>query len=140
MRPIWRNVFAKPPSTATPATWARVLTAPTAHRLVRTPTVRIQDLDGAPLLHFAPENGLSTWLDQSLTRAGVRPEPVMRTSVRSFSPRWVRQLVAVTPAALDPLATRFIGNLRTRGLRVPSDVRTQLAADDSPTRETRAPS
>jgi DNA-binding transcriptional LysR family regulator len=147
-----------------------VLTAPTGHRLVRTPTVRIQDLDGAPLVHFAPENGLSTWLDQSLSRAGVRPEPVMRTSVttaapqlaaaglgvavspvsavgagfpgavRSFSPRWVRELVAVTPAELDPLATRFIGNLRTRGLRVPSDVRTQLAVDDSPTRETRAPS
>jgi len=143
-----------------------VLTAPTGHRLVREPTVRIQDLDGAPLVHFAPENGLSAWLDQSLTRAGVRPEPVMRTSVtaaapqlaaaglgvaispvsavsagfpgavRSFSPRWVRQLVAVTPAAPDPLAARFIGNLRNRGVRVPSDVRSQLTADDSPTGKT----
>jgi hypothetical protein len=53
--------------------------------------------------------------------------------VRSFSPRWVRQLVAVTPAALDPLAARFVDNLRTRGVRVPSDVRTQLAPDDPPT-------
>jgi len=139
-----------------------VLTAPTGHRLVRRSTVRIADLEGAPLVHFAPENGLSTWLDQSLTRAGVRPEPVMRTSVtsaapqlaaaglgvavspvsalsagfpgavRSFSPRWIRQLVAVTPAAPDPLAARFISNLRTRGMRVPSDVRSQLTADDPP--------
>jgi DNA-binding transcriptional LysR family regulator len=140
-----------------------VLTAPTGHRLVRRSTVRMTDLEGAPLVHYAPENGLSTWLDQSLTRAGVRPEPVMRTSVtsaapqlaaaglgiavspvsalsagfpgavRSFSPQWVRQLVAVTPAAPDPLAARFISNLRTRGVRVPSDVRSQLTADDSPT-------
>lgn len=143
-----------------------VLTAPTGHHLVRAPTVRIQDLDGAPLVHFAPENGLSAWLDQSLTTAGVRPEPVMRTSVtaaapqlaaaglgiaispvsavsagfpgavRSFSPRWVRQLVAVTPAEPDPLAARFIDNLRNRGVRVPSDVRTQLATDDPPTGKT----
>jgi len=139
-----------------------VLTAPTGHRLVRRSTVRIADLEGAPLVHFAPENGLSTWLDQSLSRAGVRPEPVMRTSVtsaapqlaaaglgiavspvsalsagfpgavRSFSPRWIRQLVAITPAAPDPLAARFISNLRTRGMRVPSDVRSQLTADDPP--------
>jgi len=139
-----------------------VLTAPTGHRLVRRSTVRIADLEGAPLVHFAPENGLSTWLDQSLARAGVRPEPVMRTSVtsaapqlaaaglgiavspvsalsagfpgavRSFSPRWIRQLVAITPAAPDPLAARFISNLRTRGMRVPSDVRSQLTADDPP--------
>ena len=146
-----------------------VLTAPTGHRLVRQPTVRIHDLDGVPLVHFAPDNALSIWLDRALTRAGVRPEPVMRTSVttaapqlaaaglgvavspvsavsagfpgavRSFSPRWVRQLVAVTPAAPDPLAARFIDDLRTRGVRVPSDVRTQLAANDSPTRKTRTP-
>lgn len=139
-----------------------VLTAPTGHSLVRQSTVHIADLEGAPLVHYAPENGLSTWLDQSLTRAGVRTEPVMRTSVtsaapqlaaaglgvaispvsalsagfpgsvRSFSPRWVRQLVAVTPATLDPLATRFINNLRTRGVQVPSDVRSQLAVDDPP--------
>lgn len=136
-----------------------VLAAPAGHRLVRQPTVRVSDLDGAPIVHFAPENGLSDWLDRSLTKAGVHPEPVMRTSVtaaapqlaaaglgiavcpvsavsggfpgavRSFTPRWVRQLVAVTSAAPDPLAARFIGSLRTHGVRVPDDVRTQLAAD-----------
>jgi DNA-binding transcriptional LysR family regulator len=141
-----------------------VLTASTGHRLARQPTVCLSDLEGAPLVHFAPENGLSGWLDRSLTRAGVRPETVMATSVttaapqlaaaglgvavspvsavsagfpgavRSFSPRWGRQLLAVTPAALDPLAARFIDALRTRGVRVPGDVRSQLAADDPPPR------
>jgi DNA-binding transcriptional LysR family regulator len=138
-----------------------VLAAPTDHPIARQPAVRLQDLDGVCLVHFAPENGLSAWLDRSLTKAGVRPEPVMRTAVtaaapqlaaaglgvavcpvsaisegfpgavRSFSPRWIRQLAAVTPAAPDPLAAQFIGNLRSHGVHVPRDVRTQLAGDNS---------
>jgi len=52
-------------------------------------------------------------------------------AVRSFSPRWIRQLAAVTSTAPDPLAAQFIGNLRSHGVQVPPDVRTQLAADDS---------
>lgn len=137
-----------------------VLAASSGHPLARQATVRINDLEGVPLVHFAPENGLSTWLDRSLSKAGVRAEPVMRTAVtaaapqlaaaglgvavcpvsavgagfpgaiRSFSPRWIRQLVAVTPATPDPLAARFIEDLRARGLRVPSDVRAQLADRD----------
>ena len=142
-----------------------VLAAPSGHPLAQQPTLRIQDLGGARLVHFAPANGLSGWLDRSLTRAGIRPEAVMRTAVtaaapqlaaaglgvavcpvsvisagfpgaiRSFSPRWSRQLGAVTRATLDPLAARFISNLRTRGVHVPSDVRAQLAGDDSPARK-----
>ncbi|CAG6398479.1 DNA-binding transcriptional LysR family regulator [Actinacidiphila cocklensis] len=138
-----------------------VLAAPTDHPIARQPVVRVQDLDGVRLVHFAPDNGLSTWLDRSLTKAGVRPEPVMRTSVtvaapqlaaaglgvavcpvsaisagfpgavRSFSPHWVRQLVAVTPTTLDPLAARFIANMRRHGVHVPRDVRTQLGGDNS---------
>lgn len=138
-----------------------VLTAPAGHRLALQPTVGLHDLDGAPLVHFAPDNGLSRWLDESLALAGVHPEPVMRTAVttaapqlaaagigvavtpvsavsagfpgavRPFSPRWSRQLVAVTPAAPDPLAARFLKDLRTRGVHVPKDVRTQLAEDDA---------
>jgi DNA-binding transcriptional LysR family regulator len=136
-----------------------VLAAPADHPMARQPVVRVQDLDGVCFVHFAPENGLSTWLDRSLTKAGVRPEPVMRTAVtaaapqlaaaglgvavcpvsaisegfpgavRSFSPRWIRQLAAVTRAAPDPLAAQFIGNLRSHGVHVPHDVRTQLAGD-----------
>lgn len=134
-----------------------VLTASADHPLAEQPAVRIQDLDGAPLVHFAADNGLSGWLDHSLIRAGVTPQTVMRTSVtaaapqlaaaglgvavtpvsaitdgfpgavRSFSPRWVRQLVAVTSGEPDPLAARFVGDLRKHGVRVPRDVRTQLA-------------
>lgn len=147
-----------------------VLAAPSSHPLAGQPVVSIQDLDGARLVHFAPENGLSGWLDWSLTRAGVRAEAVMRTAVtaaapqlaaaglgvavcpvsavsagfpgavRSFSPRWVRQLGAVTRAAPDPLAARFIGDLRARGVHIPSDVRAQLIGHDRPARRKRASS
>ena len=140
-----------------------VLAAPTDHPIARQPVVRLRDLDGVRLVHFAPENGLSTWLDRSLIEAGARPETVMRTSVtaaapqlaaaglgvavcpvsaisagfpgavRSFSPRWIRQLAAITPAAPDPLAARFIASLRSHGVQVPRDVRTQLAGDSSRT-------
>ncbi len=144
-----------------------VLTAPTGHPLAARRAVPLEDLEGAPLVHFAPENGLSAWLDRSFARAGVRPEPVMRTAVttaapqlaaaglgiavcpvsavsdgfpgavRSFSPRWVRQLVAVTSAEPDPLAARFIRNLRNHGVHVPRDVLTQLAADSPTSAKTR---
>jgi DNA-binding transcriptional LysR family regulator len=133
-----------------------VLAAPADHPIARQPVVRVQDLDGMCLVHYAADNGLGGWLDRSLTRAGVRPEPVMRTSVtaaapqlaaaglgvavcpvsaisagfpgavRSFSPRWARQLAAITLATPDPLAARFIASLRTHGLDVPADVRAQL--------------
>jgi DNA-binding transcriptional LysR family regulator len=142
-----------------------VLATPSGHPLAQQPAVRIQDLDGARIVHYAPENGLAGWLDRSLAHAGIQTETVMRTAVsaaapqlaaaglgvavcpvsavsagfpgavRSFSPRWVRQLVAVTPAAPDPLTARFIGNLRTRGVHVSNDVRAQLTGG-SPTRGT----
>ncbi|MEU8819969.1 LysR family transcriptional regulator [Actinoplanes sp. NPDC048796] len=133
-----------------------VLTAPRDHRLAERPSVELPELDGEDLVHFAPDNGLSAWLDRSLGAAGVSLTTVLRTAVtsaapqlaaaglgiaigpvsavsagfpgvvRSFSPRWVRPLVAVTPGEPDPLAARFIADLRTRGVRVPRDVRNQL--------------
>jgi DNA-binding transcriptional LysR family regulator len=142
-----------------------VLATPSDHPLARQRSVRIQDLEGARIVHFAPENGLGGWLDRSLAAAGIHTETVMRTAVtaaapqlaaaglgvavcpvsavsagfpgavRSFSPRWVRQLGAVTPATPDPLTARFIGNLRTRGVHVSSDVRAQLAGADAPPRK-----
>jgi DNA-binding transcriptional LysR family regulator len=134
-----------------------VLTAPVGHPLARPGNVRLRELNGVALVHFAPDNGLRDWLDRSLAEAGVWPEPVMSTSItaaapqlaaaglgvsvtpvsavsaglpaaiRSFSPKWVRQLIAVTQAPPDPLSARFITDLRTRGVRVPRDVARQLA-------------
>lgn len=136
-----------------------VLAAPLGHPLAGGVTVRMADLEGAQLVHFAPENGLSGWLDRSLTNAGIHTQIVMRTAVtsaapqlaaaglgvavcpvsavsagfpgavRSFAPRWIRQLVAVTAATPDPLTSQFIDDLRARGVRVSSDVRAQLAGD-----------
>ncbi|MEV7081620.1 LysR family transcriptional regulator [Streptomyces sp. NPDC093516] len=133
-----------------------VLAAPTGHPLAERASVRLQDLDGAPLVHYTASNALGAWLDQSFARAGVHPEAVMRTSVtatapqlaaaglgvavcpvsalsggfpgvvRAFSPRWTRQLMAVTSAEPDPLVARFIAGLRRRGVRVPRSVQTQL--------------
>ena len=139
-----------------------VLATYTGHPLAQQGSATLSDLEGQPLIHFDPENGLSTWLDQSLARAGVRPEIVMRTSitatapqlaaaglgisvcpvsaitagypgaVRSFSPRWVRQLVAVTSGTPEPLLQRFLDDIRGWGVRVPRDIRAQLVpADDS---------
>ena len=146
-----------------------VLAAPSGHPLARQPSVRIQDLEGVRIVHFSPENGLSGWLDRSLAAAAIHTETVMRTAVtaaapqlaaaglgvavcpvsavsagfpgavRSFSPRWVRQLGAVTPATPDPLTAQFIGNLRTRGVHVPSDVRAQLTGVHSPARKKARP-
>ncbi|GAA4722588.1 DNA-binding transcriptional regulator, LysR family [Promicromonospora umidemergens] len=129
-----------------------VLVAPTDHPLATRPSVSLQDLDGVCLVHFAPDNGLSVWLDRHLADAGVRVDPVMRTSVttaapqlaaaglgiavcpasavgpglpaavRSFTPRWTRELVALTSAAPDVLAARFIADLAQRGVPVPRAV------------------
>ncbi|MEV7143846.1 LysR family transcriptional regulator [Streptomyces tauricus] len=133
-----------------------VLAVPTGHPLAQRAAVRIQDLDGAPLVHYTAYNHLGAWLDQSFARAGAHPEVVMRTSVtatapqlaaaglgvavcpvsavsagfpgvvRPFSPRWTRQLMAVTSADADPLVARFIAGLRRHGVRVARSVQAQL--------------
>ena len=141
-----------------------VLSAATDHPLAGAPAVRLDQLDGVPLVHYAPENGLSAWLDRALADAGVRPEVSMRTAVtsaapqlaaaglgiavspvsalsagfpgavRPFAPAWRRQVFAVTAADPDPLAARFIASLQQRGLRVADDVRAQLEPNEEPTR------
>src|SRR5947209_6853606 len=69
--------------------------------------MRVADLDGASLVHFAPDNGLSAWLDRSLAEAGVRPEPAMRTSVTTAAP----QLAAVELHDATSYAEIMHGNL-----------------------------
>ena len=134
-----------------------VLTAPSDHPLAARSSVTTAELDGVRLVNFSTDNGLSVWLDQSLAQAGVTPTTVMRTSVtaiapqlaaagmgvavtpvsavgagfpgavRSFSPRWSRDLVVLTLGEPDPLAARFIEDLRQAGVHVPPDVADQLA-------------
>lgn len=134
-----------------------VMVAPSDHPLAERSAVALHDLDGACLVHFAPDNGLSAWLDRALVRADVHLETVMQTSVtsvapqlaaaglgvaicpvsaltagfrgavRRFAPRWTRTLMAATPGDPDPLAARFIADLRATGVPVPDDVRDQLA-------------
>jgi DNA-binding transcriptional LysR family regulator len=129
-----------------------VLVAPTDHPLATLPSVSLRDLDGACLVHFAHDNGLSVWLDRHLADAGVRVDPVMRTSVtatapqlaaaglgiavcpasavspglhaavRPFLPRWTRALVVLTSAAPDALAAKFIADLAEREVPVPLTV------------------
>lgn len=137
-----------------------VLVTPTDHPLAAQPAVRLVDLDGADLVHFAPTNGLSAWLDRALAQAGVRVATVMQTAVTSaapqlaaaglgvavcpisavtpgfqgavvpFAPRWTRTLLAVTPGAPDPLAARFIAGLRASGVPVPDGLHGRGHADD----------
>ncbi|MFJ1967504.1 LysR family transcriptional regulator substrate-binding protein [Streptomyces sp. NPDC087903] len=78
--------------------------APTGHVLAEQSAVRLEDLDGAPLVHFTPDNGLSVWLDQSFARAGVDPETVMRTSVTAAAPQLAAAGlgIAVCPVSVRP--------------------------------------
>ncbi|QIG41689.1 LysR family transcriptional regulator [Nocardioides anomalus] len=133
-----------------------VLTAAADHPLAARAAVRLEELEGLDLVHFAPENSLRGWLDEHLVRARVRATPVVRTAVtaaapqlaaaglgvavtpvsavtdgfpgavRPFEPRWTRRLLAVTLAEPDPLVARFVADVRRRGLRVPGAVRRQL--------------
>ena len=75
-----------------------VLTAQVDHSLARPGDVHLQELNGVALVHFAPENGLRDWLDRSLADAGVRPEPVMSTSITAAAP----QLAAAGSACPSP--------------------------------------
>jgi DNA-binding transcriptional LysR family regulator len=119
-----------------------VLVTSAAHPLAARPDVAPGDLDGVPLVHYAPDNSLSAWLDRALARAGARPVVTVRTAVtaaapqlaaaglgvavcpasavpaglpgavRSFTPPWTRTVVAATPSEPDGLVARFVRDLR----------------------------
>lgn len=121
-----------------------VLVAAEDHPIVRQESVSLRDLDALSLVHYAASNSLAGWLDRSLARAGVRPIIAMRTAVtaaapqlaaaglgvavcpasavptgltaavRPFTPRWSRDLVAVTRSAPDGLVASFIEDVRAR--------------------------
>lgn len=121
-----------------------VLVTSADHPLAGTGAVERQALDGASLVHYAPENSLSGWLDQAFARSGVRPVVIMRTAVTAaapqlaaaglgvavcpasavpaglpgavlpFSPTWTRELVATTRAVPDDLVEHLLADLRRR--------------------------
>ena len=126
--------------------------------LVDKESVSLSDLDGRPLVQFASDNALSGWLDGVFARAGVRPEIAMKTSVtttapelaaaglgiavcpvstitsgfsgrvRSFSPRLLRPIMAVTAAEPDASVKKFAEHLRDRGIRIPRKIQDQLTS------------
>jgi DNA-binding transcriptional LysR family regulator len=124
--------------------------------LVDKDTITLGDVDGRPLVQYAPENELGAWIEQTLAKAGVRPQTAMRTTVtatapqlaaaglgvavcpvgaigagfpgrvRSFSPRWVRPLSAVARAKPEPVVAQFISDIQKSGLPLPRAVADQL--------------
>lgn len=121
-----------------------VVVTSTGHPFAGLDGIEWERLDGVPLVHYAPENSLSGWLDRSFARAGVRPVVRMRTAVtaaapqlaaagigvavcpvsavpagltgavRPFSPRWTRTLVTATSTVPEGLVARFVDDLRSR--------------------------
>jgi DNA-binding transcriptional LysR family regulator len=121
-----------------------VAVAPTGHRIADA--VSFADLADQPFVHYAPDNGLSTWLDELAAAHGVVLDPVLRTRsprtaaqlaaagmgltivpvsalahrppgvVRPFDPPLHRDVVVVVAAPSDALAARFVADLVRRGL------------------------
>ena len=121
-----------------------VLVTSADHPLAASDRVERQALDGVSLVHYAPENSLSGWLDQAFARSGVRPTVIMRTAVTaaapqlaaaglgvavcpasavpaglpgavlSFSPTWTRELVATTRTPPDGLVAHLVADIRDR--------------------------
>ncbi|MDR6612140.1 LysR family transcriptional regulator [Leifsonia sp. 1010] len=121
-----------------------VLVTSADHSLAGTGAVERHALDGASLVHYAPENSLSGWLDQAFARSGVRPVVIMRTAVTAaapqlaaaglgvavcpasavpaglpgavlpFSPIWTRELVATTRTTPHGLVAHLLADLRHR--------------------------
>jgi DNA-binding transcriptional LysR family regulator len=134
-----------------------VVALPARHPLACRHAIRPQDLHEQPFVHFTPENRLGTWIESHLDHVDLRGQVVVRTAVtthapqlaaaglgvtvvpvsaitagfsgavRPFEPRWKRRLVATTMTARDPLVTQLVSDLRSTGLRVPTDIAQQLA-------------
>jgi DNA-binding transcriptional LysR family regulator len=130
--------------------------------LVDKDTITLDDVDGRPLVQYAPENELGAWIEQTLARAGVRAQTAMRTTVtttapqlaaaglgvavcpvgaigagfsgrvRSFTPRWVRPLSAVTRDQPESVVARFIADLKKSGLPLPAPSLSALPAPSLP--------
>jgi DNA-binding transcriptional LysR family regulator len=123
-----------------------VAVAPTGHPFAGQRAVSLKELSKEPFVHYAPDNGLSVWVDQLAAEHGVLLDPVLRTRsprtaaqlaaagmgvaivpvsalaarpagvVRPLRPRVLRDVVVLVAAPSDTLAARFVADLRRRGL------------------------
>jgi DNA-binding transcriptional LysR family regulator len=91
-----------------------VVVAAPEHRFAAMDAVPPAELADEPLVHYNPDNGNATWVDQFAARRGVTlPQPTLRTG----SPRTAAQLAAagmgVTIVPVSALAPRPAGTIRS---------------------------
>ena len=98
-----------------------VVVASPEHRFADLDAVPLAELAAEPLVHYNPDNGLATWVDQFAAQRGVAlPQPALRTGF----PRTAAQLAAagmgvtIVPfSALTPLPGATIRSLDPPELR-----------------------
>jgi DNA-binding transcriptional LysR family regulator len=123
-----------------------VVVAAANHPFAAADSVTVKELAGEPFVHYHPENGMSTWLDDFMAPHRVPLDVVLRTysprtaaqlagagvgvtvapvsalvgrfsaEARSFEPRVQRKIIAVTLTPADALVRRFIADLKRVGL------------------------
>jgi DNA-binding transcriptional LysR family regulator len=123
-----------------------VVVASANHPFAAADSVAVKELAGQPFVHYQPENGMSTWVDDFMAPHGVPLSVVLRTysprtaaqlagagvgvaiaplsalvgrfsaEARSFEPRVQRKVIAVTLTPADVLVRRFIADLKRAGL------------------------
>jgi DNA-binding transcriptional LysR family regulator len=123
-----------------------VVVAAPGHRFADQDAVAVPQLAGEPFVHYDRTNGMASWVDQFVARAGVTLTPVLRTRsprtaaqlaaagmgvaivpasalmprpvgvVRPLRPEVRRDIVVVGASRDDALVQRFLADLRRRGL------------------------
>jgi DNA-binding transcriptional LysR family regulator len=123
-----------------------VVVASAGHRFAGQQSVSMHALATEPFVHYAPDNGLAIWVDQLAARHEVTLDPVLRTrsprtaaqlaaagmgativpvsalasrpagTVRPLSPLVRRDVIVVVASPSDALVSRFVSDLRHRGL------------------------
>ncbi|MEV6432327.1 LysR family transcriptional regulator [Nocardia sp. NPDC051463] len=114
------------------------------------------DLAAEPMVHYHPDNGLGSWIDEAAARNGVTLTAATRTkqattaaqlaaaglgvalvpttaltatfagAVRSIVPPLTRSVVCLTITPHDPLVQRLRTDIRHRGIPVPAAIAAQL--------------
>jgi DNA-binding transcriptional LysR family regulator len=105
-----------------------VAVASAAHRFAGMSAVPISALAEEMFVHYAPSNGMATWVDQLAARHDVVLNPVLRTC----SPRTAAQLAAagmgVTIVPISALAQRPAGVVRRLRPTIKRDIIAAVAA------------